>query len=329
MNRSPYRALVRLSPLCAAVIPLALACDFDDPEPTKANKPGVAAAPIAQGTANPSPTALPGVNSSSSPTSAACPQGMLEVNGLYCEDVMHWCLKGARNHLGEDVEEPEPYYCDQYQVGFAKCFGKQEPKHFCIDQYEYPNQIGAIPMVMVSWYESRRLCEIQGKRLCRDDEWTLACEGPQRLPYPYGWARDKNICNIDLLWIAPNDDLLSRKNAPPAEINAEIDRLSKRVPSGARPLCKSPYGVMDMSGNVDEWAVNVTHNGKPYMSVFKGGHWVSGARNRCRPVTLSHDETTAYYAEGFRCCANVPAPSSASSRSASDADAGATQQPER
>jgi len=67
---------------------------------------------------------------------------------------------------------------------------------------------------------------------------------------------------------------------------------------------------MDMGGNVDEWAVNVTGHGKPYQSIFKGGHWVGGgergggARNRCRPATDSHNEVTAYYAEGFRCCAD-------------------------
>ena len=70
------------------------------------------------------------------------------------------------------------------------------------------------------------------------------------------------------------------------------------------PRCKSPYGVMDMGGNVDEWTVNVTFHGKPYQSAFKGGHWISGARNRCRPITVSHDENTYYYCEGFRCCAN-------------------------
>ena len=51
--------------------------------------------------------------------------------------------------------------------------------------------------------------------------------------------------------------------------------------------------------------VNVTLGGKPYKSMFKGGHWCKGARNRCRPTTESHDESTAYYAEGFRCCSNV------------------------
>jgi sulfatase modifying factor 1 len=230
---------------------------------------------------------------------------MQDVEGLYCTDLMHRCVKGGKTHTGEETEEPEPYYCDEYQLGVAECVGKEEPKHFCIDQYEYPNQLGAIAMVMVSWYEAKRLCEVQGKRLCGDDEWTLACEGPEQLPYPYGWARDRTACNIDHLWMQPNDAILGSKTASPSEIQAEVDRLSRRVPSGSMPGCKSPYGVMDMGGNVDEWAVNVTLGGKPYQSVFKGGHWLSGARNRCRPVTASHDETTVYYAEGFRCCAEL------------------------
>ena len=44
---------------------------------------------------------------------------------------------------------------------------------------------------------------------------------------------------------------------------AEINRLSQRVPSGEMRGCVSPYGVRDMGGNVDEWAVNVTLFGKP------------------------------------------------------------------
>jgi formylglycine-generating enzyme len=288
------------------------ACEFDDPEPDeKPTRGATSAGALSASAGGPAVNMARSVAGASSVAKAgvtsACLEQMLEVQGNYCTDLMHRCVKGGKSHTGEEADEPEPFYCDQYQQGFAKCLGKEEPKHFCIDEFEYPNQTGAIPMVMVSWFEARRLCEVAGKRLCGDDEWTLACEGPARLPYPYGWVRDRSACNIDHLWIHPNDGLLANKTASPAEIQAEIDRLSKREPSGSRPRCRSPYGVMDMAGNVDEWAVNVTLNGKPYQSVFKGGHWVSGARNRCRPLTASHDETTAYYAEGFRCCANVSA----------------------
>lgn len=235
---------------------------------------------------------------------SGCPERMVEVAGDYCPDLMHRCVKGGKNHLGEATEEPEPFYCDRYQVGFSKCFGKPEPKHFCIDELEFPNQQGIVPSVMVTWYEAQKLCEAQGKRLCGDDEWTLACEGRERRPFPYGWERDASACNIDHPWIKPDDGILGSRTAEPSVIQAEVVRLSRRVPSGSMPLCVSQYGVMDMVGNVDEWAVNVTLHGKPYQSTFKGGHWMRGARNRCRPVTVSHDENTYYYAEGFRCCAD-------------------------
>jgi hypothetical protein len=261
---------------------------------------------------SPSPTTPPAQHS------ARCPPGMLPVDGLYCTNLLHRCIKGGRTHTGEVTGEPEPYYCDAFEVGRAQCLGREEEKHFCIDEYEYPNQKGAIPTVMVSWYESQRLCELSGKRLCGDDEWNLACEGPERLPYAYGWKRDRTACNIDKRWIKPNDGILGNKHAPTDRIQTEIDRLSRRVPSGSMPECKSPYGVMDMGGNVDEWAVNVTWHGKPYQSILKGGHWIGGARNRCRPVTARHDETTTYYAQGLRCCADLgpeyPANDGASSR---------------
>ncbi len=149
-----------------------------------------------------------------SPGVPRCPENMREVNGSYCTDLMHRCVKGGRTHTEEETEEPEPYYCEAYQPGFAKCLEKEEPKHFCIDEFEYPNRAGAIPVVMVTWFEAKRLCEVQSKRLCGDDEWTLACEGPERLPYPYGWARDTTACNIGHLWVQPNDGILGKPHRP-------------------------------------------------------------------------------------------------------------------
>jgi formylglycine-generating enzyme required for sulfatase activity len=278
------------------------ACDLRDPDEDADQDAGrMAGAPPAMSDAG---RATVSVEDATAPGSSRCPALMVDVQGLFCTDLVHRCIKGGATSAGEETDEPEPFYCDVFHPGFAKCIGKEEPKHFFIDEYEYPNEPGAIPTVMVSWYEARRLCEVQGKRLCGDDEWTLACEGPERLPYPYGWTRDRTACNIDHRWIRPDDEILGSDTASPAQIQGEVDRLSKRIASGSMPRCRSPYGVFDMTGNVDEWVVNVTLAAKPYASAFKGGHWVSGARNRCRPVTATHDEKTVYYAEGFRCCAS-------------------------
>lgn len=280
MRRIPALLLVALG-----------SCSRTDPEPTP---PATTSAPVVASSA-PAPAPLV-----KEPT--PCPTGMLEVRGSYCPTVLHQCVKGARNHDGSASTGAMPYYCDGYREGYAKCFGKEVPKHFCIDEFEYPNREGAMPEVFVSWYEAKEACEKQGKRLCDDDEWTLACEGPERWPYPYGWHRDAGKCNIDKRWIQPNDGILARK-VRDGQVEEELARLSQAVPSGSMPGCVSPYGVKDMGGNVDEWAVNVTLGGKPYQSIFKGGHWCGGARNRCRPTTESHDETTRYYSQGFRCCA--------------------------
>ena len=235
-------------------------------------------------------------------TSQSCPLDMEEVSGSFCPTVQHKCIKGGKNRKFEKDGQQMPYYCDEYQKGFAKCEGNPQPKHFCIDKYEYPGKM-QIPTVMVSWYKAKELCEAKGKRLCGNDEWITACEGPEHLPYPYGWERDSTKCNIDHTWMAYNEQKLASNN--PTVWGPEVDRLSKRVPSGSMPGCVSPYGIYDMTGNVDEWTVNITEKNRKFMSRFQGGHWAKGARNRCRPATTSHDEKFAFYCEGFRCCKDI------------------------
>jgi sulfatase modifying factor 1 len=56
-----------------------------------------------------------------------------------------------------------------------------------------------------------------------------------------------------------------------------------------------------MTGNVDEWVVNVSQFGQPYVSGLKGGYW-GPVRTRCRPMTTGHEQTFRYYETGFRCC---------------------------
>jgi hypothetical protein len=231
--------------------------------------------------------------------SVNCPDGMREITGDFCTGLAHRCLKGT-------PKGPDPfYYCDEFEPGVAKCLGKKIPKHFCIDEFEYPNERGKIPRVMVTWWDAKKLCEVDGKRLCRDDEWTLACEGAEMLPYSYGWKRDKTACNIDHTWMKPNDTELFSKD--PERMERELARISKRLPNGSMARCVSPYGVYDMTGNVDEWVDRIGGHprAEPFVSTFKGGHWVGGARNRCRPETATHDPDFYWYAEGFRCCANA------------------------
>ena len=173
---------------------------------------------------------------------------------------------------------------------------------FCIDRFEYPNQKGVFPVIMVNFHEAQALCAEQGKRLCDEAEWTFACEGDEATPYPYGYKRDSSACIIDQQWKPYNGAAFS-----PREDQAcanELDRLWQGKASGTQPRCKSPFGVYDMTGNVDEWTHTVREGERP--SILKGGYW-GPVRTRCRPATRSHDENHTFYQQSFRCCAEAQA----------------------
>jgi hypothetical protein len=227
---------------------------------------------------------------------ATCPAGMVEVEGEYCPVVEQFCTRQV------DPKHPERDRCAEF-APTGRCLGVPTHKRFCIDRYEWPNQAGVKPDVAMDWNEAGAQCGKAGKRLCGDSEWTLACEGQERLPYPYGYVRNTEACNIDRPYIMPDDN----KWANPKTRPEEIARLDQRDPSGARESCVSPYGVHDMTGNVDEWVINEKgkEKEKPYVSGLKGGYW-GPVRDRCRPMTTDHNQWHTGYQIGFRCCEDVP-----------------------
>jgi formylglycine-generating enzyme len=172
-----------------------------------------------------------------------------------------------------------------------------KPMHFCVDRFEYPNQKGVYPWIAISWYEAEELCADEGKRLCDEQEWTFACEGEEATPYPYGYTRDPSVCIVDQPWRPFNETAMRPRDGVNAMM--EMDRLWQGVPSGSQPRCRSPFGVYDMTGNIDEWTRSAREGERP--SILKGGYW-GPVRTRCRPATRSHDENHVFYQEGFRCC---------------------------
>ena len=223
---------------------------------------------------------------------ATCPAGMVEVEGEYCPAVAHRCVKW----ISEKRDR-----CAKYEAT-NRCFGEPVVKRFCMDRFEYPNQAGVRPEVGMTWEQAQAKCEADGKRLCTSSEWTTACEGPERTPYPNGYER--GACNVDQPYIMPNDQAFRN----PATRAQEIERLSQSEPAGARDECVSHYGAYDLTGNVDEWVVNEngSPDSRPYQSGLKGGYW-GPVRNRCRPMTVDHNAWHAGYQIGFRCCADLPA----------------------
>ena len=172
-----------------------------------------------------------------------CPEGMILVDGDYCPKLSeHTCLKEGRS------KPHHPPRCLRFSKEQPKCLSETRRQRFCIDKYEYPNKKGAHPPSLINAWDASELCREQGKRLCWESEWTMACEGPSHLPYPYGHTRDSARCNIDKPYLKPGQRTIQGPDR--AKAHDELKRLDQSVPAGSMEGCFSPHGVYDMSGNL-------------------------------------------------------------------------------
>jgi formylglycine-generating enzyme len=128
--------------------------------------------------------------------------------------------------------------------------GSMASARFCVDVFEFPDLACELPFVFATPAQADRICRAQGKRLCTQDEWNLACRGdpnggPDRI-YAYGDELDLTVCNTDK----------SRSEGPACDVSS-VDKLwatcgTDTEPSGSFPRCRSRFGVFDQHGNVAE-----------------------------------------------------------------------------
>jgi formylglycine-generating enzyme len=212
-----------------------------------------------------------------------CPDEMALVEGEYCPEVRQRCLRYIDDG-GKDAFLAH-HRCAVFERN-PTCAAVREHRRFCIDRDEYTPANATLPLVEQSFTTAGEICQSLGKRLCFGSEWEFACEGEALWPYPYGFERDASRCNHD---------------------QTELSRRGKlrdlRVSSQLRPQCTSPFGVRNLVGNVDEWAVRDGFV-RPWRSALRGGWWLAG-RNNCRAQTTAHDEFYHGPQTGFRCCANA------------------------
>ena len=108
------------------------------------------------------------------------------------------CLEGLKDVVIQTPEQREKCGAENMVPVWIK--GKEA--WFCIDVFEFPNKACELPMVWTQPPLAKKVCELQGKRLCSDIEWNIACRGdPEGGPdqrYAYGDKLDLEICHTNL-----------------------------------------------------------------------------------------------------------------------------------
>jgi formylglycine-generating enzyme required for sulfatase activity len=120
-----------------------------------------------------------------------------------------------------------------------------------------------LPVAGISWDDAvaytRWLAatgRVPGARLCTEREWERAARGADERRFPHGDERQPGDANFD------------------ATYGADGDRMGADE-VGAYPLDRSPFGVMDLGGNVAEWVLETIDAARPAARVVRGGNWLN------------------------------------------------------
>ncbi len=134
------------------------------------------------------------------------------------------------------------------------------------------------PAMGITWYQAQKYCQWAGKRLPTENEWEVAARGNSTFNWPWGNGHHPQHANT----LGKDDGFLFV--APVASF-----------PKGA-----SPFGLMDMTGNVWEW-VMAESNG---LKIVKGGGWTSYGNQSKISFRNAVDPNLKNPTFGFRCAAN-------------------------
>ncbi len=273
--------------------------------------------------ATPAPTDAPTEAPTDAPTPAPLVAGSTQISSL--DGMVQLYVPAGEFGMGSDSAAPDQapfhavtldaFWIDQTEVTVAqyiqcvKAAACSAPlalnsvtRAVYYDNSDYFN----FPVIFVNWPQAGEYCLSVGRRLPTEAEWEKAARGPDALIYPWGNdydGRRLNACDINCsaTWHATNNDTFARTGTV-----------------GVFATGASPYGVLDLAGNVSEW-VDAYYDFRGYFDlptanppglesgltrVLRGGSWLDSPSLVRAAARLSAVPDARSNVSGFRCAAS-------------------------
>jgi serine/threonine-protein kinase len=243
---------------------------------------------------------------------------------LEIDDVLTACSDCQREWYEDEKPRHEVYvdafWIDRTEVTNAQyekcvdagsCTAPSNSSSYTREKYYGEPEFEDYPVIWVYWAQAQAYCAWAGRRLPTEAEWEKAARGTDGRIYLWGsgfYGSRLNFCDVNCPFDYKDAD--------------SDDGYADTAPVGSYLAGASPYGALDMAGNVWEWvadwydagyyagspAENPSGPDSGEYRVLRGGSWYDSTWNARAAVRLWNTPGVTNFNYGVRCVVPISGP---------------------